>query len=78
MGDFTPAFTHGDATTSNFVFPWDGGVVAIDWERFAVADPAADVGRFAPVATTVENMRRLLSEAEELIVKLEGCRWDAE
>ncbi|GAB4575264.1 MAG: hypothetical protein Kow0077_25920 [Anaerolineae bacterium] len=45
MHAYTPTFVHGDATTSNFVFPWEGGVVAIDWERFKVADPAADLGR---------------------------------
>ncbi|MEJ2558525.1 MAG: aminoglycoside phosphotransferase family protein [Anaerolineae bacterium] len=47
MAQFAPALTHGDgdATTTNFIFPPDGGVVAIDWERLGVADPAADLGR---------------------------------
>jgi tRNA A-37 threonylcarbamoyl transferase component Bud32 len=45
MAQFTPSLTHGDATTANFMFPPDGGVVAIDWERLGVADPAADLGR---------------------------------
>jgi hypothetical protein len=45
MREFVPTFVHGDATTTNFVFPWTGGVVGIDWERFKVADPAADLGR---------------------------------
>lgn len=47
MDQFTPAVIHGDATTTNFVFPDRGGVVAIDWERLEVADPAADLGRLA-------------------------------
>jgi aminoglycoside phosphotransferase (APT) family kinase protein len=47
MTTFTPTLTHGDATTTNFLFPPDGGVVAIDWERLWVADPAADLGRLA-------------------------------
>lgn len=45
MRAYGPALTHGDATTTNFVYPWQGGVVAIDWERAKVSDPAADVGR---------------------------------
>lgn len=45
MREFIPTFVHGDATTTNFVFPWTGGVVGIDWERFKIADPAFDLGR---------------------------------
>jgi len=45
MEDFVPTLNHGDATTTNFVFPWNGGVVIIDWERLELADPAADLGR---------------------------------
>ncbi|HDQ72076.1 MAG TPA: aminoglycoside phosphotransferase family protein [Chloroflexi bacterium] len=45
MQDFAPTLIHGDATTSNFIFPGDGGVVAVDWERLETADPAADLGR---------------------------------
>ena len=45
MREFVPTYIHGDATTTNFVFPWSGGVVGIDWERFKIADPAADLGR---------------------------------
>lgn len=47
MARFTPSLTHGDATTTNFIFAREGGVVAIDWERMEVADPAADLGRLA-------------------------------
>lgn len=45
MADYLPAWIHGDATTSNFIIPRTGGVVAIDWERMHVADPAAELGR---------------------------------
>lgn len=45
MSTFRPSLTHGDATSTNFVFPQHGGIVAIDWERAKVADPAADLGR---------------------------------
>lgn len=45
MREFVPTFAHGDATTTNFVFPWTGDIVGIDWERFKIADPASDLGR---------------------------------
>jgi len=44
MWDFQSTLNHGDATTSNFIFPPEGGVVVIDWERSEAADPAADLG----------------------------------
>lgn len=47
MNAYTPCVIHGDATTTNFVYPWNDGVVAIDWERTKITDPAADVGRLA-------------------------------
>ncbi|NIS81768.1 MAG: phosphotransferase [Anaerolineales bacterium] len=45
MTTYVPVFNHGDTTTTNFIFPPEGGIVAIDWERAKVTDPAADVGR---------------------------------
>ena len=45
MWDFDPTINHGDATTANFIFPSQDGVVAIDWERSQLTDPAADLGR---------------------------------
>lgn len=42
---YKPTLCHGDATTTNFVFPSQEEVVAIDWERLIIADPATDVGR---------------------------------
>jgi hypothetical protein len=45
MTSYVPTGVHGDATTSNFVYPPAGGVVAMDWERSHVTDPAYDLGR---------------------------------
>jgi len=45
MWDCQSTQVHGDATSSNFIFPPEGGVVAIDWERSEKTDPAADLGR---------------------------------
>lgn len=42
---YKPTLCHGDATTTNFVFPSQEEVVALDWERLIIADPAMDVGR---------------------------------
>jgi len=47
LRDFDPCINHGDATTTNFIFPRGGGVIGIDWERLEIADPAADLGRLA-------------------------------
>ncbi|MCZ7544814.1 MAG: phosphotransferase [Anaerolineae bacterium] len=64
MRAFTPAFIHGDATTANFIFPWGGGVVGIDWERFKTADPAADLGRLmAEVAHSIKQHGGSVAEA---------------
>jgi aminoglycoside phosphotransferase (APT) family kinase protein len=38
---------HGDATPTQFLFPDDGELVAIDFERLHYADRAADIGRIA-------------------------------
>jgi len=55
MWDFHLTLNHGDATTTNFIFPPDGGVVAIDWERSELADPAADLGRLMAEVTHSVN-----------------------
>lgn len=55
MWDYQQTRNHGDATTSNFIFPPDGGVVAIDWERSETADPAADLGRLMAEVTHSVN-----------------------
>jgi len=56
MESYRPAPMHGDTTTSNFVFPWEGGIVAIDWERAGYTDPAFDLGRLlAEISHSVNN-----------------------
>jgi hypothetical protein len=51
MWDYQATQNHGDATTSNLIFPPEGGVVAIDWERSERADPASDLGRLMAEVT---------------------------
>jgi thiamine kinase-like enzyme len=55
MWDYQQTRNHGDATTTNFIFPPDGGVVAIDWERSEIADSAADLGRLMAELTHSVN-----------------------
>ncbi len=57
MWDYQQVQNHGDATTSNFIFPPNGGVVAIDWERSEIGDPAADLGRLMAEVTHSVNQR---------------------
>jgi tRNA A-37 threonylcarbamoyl transferase component Bud32 len=86
MADFTPASIHGDATTTNFIYPWDGGVVAIDWERFEVADPASDLGRLmAEVSHSVKQHGGSVAEALPFVQRLSTsycqtlpANWDAD
>ncbi len=68
MDDFTPTLTHGDATTTNFIFPWQNGqLVAVDWERAKVTDPAADIGRLlAEISHSVMQHGGNNSEASQL------------
>lgn len=85
MEAFTPTCVHGDATTSNFIFPWDEGIVALDWERFDVADPAADLGRLmAEVSHSINQHGGSVAEAEPFIehlvaayVKALPAGWDS-
>lgn len=64
MGDYQPVLKHGDATTTNFVFPWDGEMVVIDWERMYPGDPAADLGRLmAEVAHSISQHGGTVAEA---------------
>lgn len=57
MWDFQSTLNHGDATSSNFIFPKEGGVVAIDWEQSEFADPAADLGRLMAEVTHAINQQ---------------------
>jgi tRNA A-37 threonylcarbamoyl transferase component Bud32 len=86
MEDFTPTWNHGDATTSNFVFPWEGGIVAIDWERFEVSDPAADLGRLmAEVSHSIKQHGGSVAESKPFVQRLVNAyceamptHWDCE
>jgi len=71
MVDFIPVLIHGDATTTNFIFPWEGGVVAIDWERAKFADPASDLGRLmAEVAHSIKQHGGNAVEAQPFVFSL--------
>lgn len=71
LSAYTPALTHGDATTTNFVYPWTGGIVAIDWERAKVTDPAADMGRLiAEMAHSTVRHGGSMGEVQPLIAML--------
>ena len=68
MPVFAPVLIHGDPTTTNFVFPGPGMVVALDWERLKVADPAADLGRLmAEVSHSVVRHGGNGEEAEAFV-----------
>lgn len=71
MVDFTSVLIHGDATTTNFIFPWEGGVVAIDWERAKFADPASDLGRLmAEVAHSIKQHGGSAVESQPFVFSL--------
>jgi tRNA A-37 threonylcarbamoyl transferase component Bud32 len=75
---FVPTLTHGDATTTNFIFPWGGGVVAVDWERLYVADPASDLGRLmAEVSHSVKQHGGSVAEALPYVERLAEAYSDA-
>jgi thiamine kinase-like enzyme len=71
MAEFTPTLTHGDATTTNFIFPWSGGIVGVDWERLHAADPAADLGRLmAEVSHSIKHHGGSIAEAVPFVNRL--------
>lgn len=84
MTNYTPVLNHGDATTSNFIFAWNGELVAVDWERARPADPAADLGRLmAELSHSLNQHGGSVAEAEPFIehVKTSYCNalpgnWD--
>lgn len=78
MVDFTPALIHGDVTTTNFIFPFAGGVIAIDWERAKEADPASDVGRLlAKTSHSIARHGGTLVEALPLLERAVQAYCDA-
>jgi thiamine kinase-like enzyme len=74
LRNFVPVRIHGDATSSNFIYPWDGGVVAIDWERSKMSDPASDLGRLmAEVSHSIHQHGGSIAEAQPFV----QCLYDA-
>jgi hypothetical protein len=68
MYDFVPSLTHGDTTTTNFVFPKGGGVVVVDWERLHSGDPAFDLGRLmAEITHSINQHGGNVAEAEPFV-----------
>lgn len=86
MEAFAPTLTHGDATTTNAVFPGEEGIVVVDWERLYPGDPASDLGRLmAEVTHSINQHGGSVLEAQPFIEKLcdAYCRalpadWDGE
>lgn len=86
MSAYIPSLTHGDTTTANFIFPWQGGVVAVDWERLYVADPASDVGLLmAELSHSLTQQGGSIAEAQVFVRLLEEAYrgalpsdWDAD
>lgn len=71
MAHFVPCLTHGDATTTNFVFPKAGGVVVLDWERLYSGDPAFDVGRLmAEIGHSINQHGGSVAEAKPFVQRL--------
>jgi aminoglycoside phosphotransferase (APT) family kinase protein len=71
MKAYVPVLNHGDATTSNFIFTWDGEMVTIDWERARPADPAADLGRLmAELSHSLKQHGGSIAEALPFIEQL--------
>ncbi len=71
LTDFGATLIHGDATTTNFVFPATTEVVAIDWERLALGDPADDLGRLAAeVAAGIRSHGGPAGEAEAAVGRI--------
>ena len=71
MDDYRATLTHGDATTTNFVFPSNGGVVVVDWERLYPGDPAFDLGRLmAEVTHSIDQHGGSVAEAQPFVEHL--------
>jgi len=68
MDHFVPSLTHGDTTTTNFVFPAGDGVVVVDWERLYPGDPASDLGRLmAEVTHSINQHGGNVAEAQPFV-----------
>ncbi len=68
MRSFAPTLTHGDTTTTNFIFPESGEVVVVDWERLDRGDPASDLGRLmAEITHSINQHGGSVVEAEPFV-----------
>lgn len=68
MKEFRPTLTHGDTTTTNFIFPGRGKVVVVDWERLRIGDPAFDLGRLiAEITHSINQHGGSVTEAEPFV-----------
>jgi len=66
MSDYPPTWLHCDATTSNVIVAGDS-LVAIDWERMHVSDPAAELGRLlAEITHAVTRFGGSAAEARDV------------
>lgn len=74
MKNFTPVMIHGDATTTNFIYPDDTCVIAVDWERTKYADPASDLGRLlAEVTHSFKQHGGSVDEAEAFVQRIQSA-----
>jgi hypothetical protein len=68
MKEFAATLTHGDTTTTNFIFPGRGTVVVVDWERLRMGDPASDLGRLmAEITHSINQHGGSVAEAEPFV-----------
>jgi aminoglycoside phosphotransferase (APT) family kinase protein len=71
MQEFVPTLTHGDTTTTNFIFPGRDTVVVVDWERLRVGDPAFDLGRLmAEITHSINQHGGGVAEAEPFVRRM--------
>jgi hypothetical protein len=86
MEGFVPTLTHGDATTTNAVFPSPGGIIVVDWERLYPGDPASDLGRLTAELThsihqhggSVQEAQPFVEELCEAYRRALPSEWDGE
>ena len=65
------SFLHPRDQRPVFIFPWEGGVVAIDWERAKFADPASDLGRMmAEISHSIKQHGGSAVEAQPFVFSL--------
>lgn len=87
MHDYVPTINHGDATTTNFIYPqidpvMTPTVIGIDWERSKITDPASDLGRLsAEISHSVARHGGNAEESQPLVACLQAAyctEWGAE